>query len=99
MWFVHEHAIVHRGQKRVLDSLELELQDVGSCQMGVLGTKLQISISAAGSRHGSHLSGPFCYTHLNTTELAGLSGHCSHSHLLSSYDPLGTGHTLIVLLS
>lgn len=47
--YVHGHAVVQRGQKRVLTPLELELQDTGSYQMCVLGTKLQASIRAASS--------------------------------------------------
>lgn len=47
--YAHGHAVVHRGQKRVLAPLKLELQDTGSYQMWVLGTKLQPSMRAARS--------------------------------------------------
>lgn len=39
----HIHAVGCRGQKRVLDALELELQAVVSCPLWVLGTTLRSS--------------------------------------------------------
>ena len=37
----------HRGQKRALDPLELELQMVVNCRVGAAGTKLHSSVRVA----------------------------------------------------
>lgn len=49
---MHRSACAHRVKGRVLDSLELELQEVVNCPVWVLGTELGLSAKVAHALKG-----------------------------------------------